>query len=116
MQPDPVWPALILIAVQVGDGIACAIPTPFITAALDRVNCPHSIRRVLPWIKFASAAGLLAGLWIPVLGALTAVALTGYFVIALVFHVRARDTVISTAGAVAMLAFVSVVLITFLRA
>ena len=42
-------------------------------------------------IKFAAAAGLIAGIWIPYLGIVTTIALVLYFVIAISMHIRARD-------------------------
>ncbi|MCV7083571.1 hypothetical protein H7H37_22975, partial [Mycolicibacterium insubricum] len=42
-----------LAAFQAADAVACAIPAPQITAALDAVNCPPEIRPVLPVVKAA---------------------------------------------------------------
>lgn len=46
---------------------------------------------LMPPIKFAAAAGLVGGIWIPGLGLLTAGCLVLYFVLAITMHVRARD-------------------------
>ena len=45
----------------------------------------------MPVIKLAAAAGLVAGIWVPVLGILTTGSLVLYFVIAIGMHVRMRD-------------------------
>lgn len=45
----------------------------------------------MPVIKFAATAGLIAGIWIPVVGLLTTVCLVLYFVVAIAMHIRARD-------------------------
>ena len=79
---------LALAAFQAGDAVACAIPNPFITWALDNVDCPAGLRRALPVVKVAAAAGLLVGLRQPRLGRLTCRALQGYFVAALGLHAR----------------------------
>jgi hypothetical protein len=42
-------------------------------------------------VKFAAAAGLVAGIWIPGLGLLTTSCLVLYFVVAISMHIRARD-------------------------
>jgi len=42
-------------------------------------------------IKTAAAAGLIGGIWIPGLAALTTTCLILYFVVAVSMHVRARD-------------------------
>lgn len=72
---------------------------------LDRLRFPEAPRGVFPVIKFAAAAGLMAGLRWRSLGRLTAAALVAYFVAALGFHVRARDAVSRYVPAVVMLAW-----------
>ena len=42
-------------------------------------------------IKFAAAAGLVGGIWIPYLAAVTCAALILYFVTAISMHIAARD-------------------------
>ncbi len=101
--------AIILIVFQVADAIACIGPIAPIKVALDAVDCPPRIRRLLPFVKLDSAIGLTIGLWVPILGALTIVVLVVYFLVAIAFHVRARDTVINTVPAAVMLVFVVVV-------
>lgn len=78
-------------AFQLGDAVACAIPLEYIRKDLDNIGCPEALQRALPPIKAASAAGLLLGRRWPALGRLTALALVGYFVTAVGFHVRAKD-------------------------
>lgn len=106
MDTNPVWPVVALAAVTAIDGVACIGPVSYIRQALDRIDCPPRIRRLLPPVKFASALGLVVGIWVPVLGLVTSAAMVVYFVIAITVHVRARDTVANTAGAVLMLAAV----------
>lgn len=89
--PDPVWPVLVLAFVQLGDGILCIGPVDFVRRCFEGVNWPRHLWWVMPPLKFAAAAGLVAGIWIPYLGTVTAVALVAYFVIAIGMHLRARD-------------------------
>lgn len=56
-----------------------------------RVGVPERALRSLALILLAGAIGVLAGLWWPVLGLMSAVGLVGYFMVAVVFHVRAGD-------------------------
>ncbi len=109
MEAEPWWPVAALALFQVADGIACAIPLDFLRSAFDRVRCSARVRQAIPAVKLASAAGLVAGLWWPPLGLVTGVALVAYFVVAIGFHVRARDTVVNSLAAVAMLAVVAAV-------
>ena len=70
---------------------------------LDHLRFPERFRFVFPIIKSSSAAGLLVGLRWPRLGRLTAAALVAYFVAALGFHLRAKDSWVIHGPAVFML-------------
>ena len=89
--PDPVWPVIVLAVIQLVDGLICIKPVPFIAKCFTDVKFPRSWWWIFPPIKFAAAAGLIAGIWIPFLGALTTAALVLYFVVAIAMHIRARD-------------------------
>jgi hypothetical protein len=89
--PDPVWPVVVLAIISAVDGALCLKPAVFIAQCFEDVGLPRRYWRLTPLIKFAAAAGLVAGIWIPGLGLLTAVCLVLYFVIAIVMHIRARD-------------------------
>lgn len=92
-----------LAAFQAADAVACAVPAPFVTAALDRVGCPPAVRRVLPVVKAASAVGLLGAGRFPTLARVTTAALTLYFTLAVAAHLRVRDRLVDTAPAVSLL-------------
>ncbi|WP_258723602.1 DoxX family protein [Cellulomonas sp. NS3] len=89
--PDPVWPVLVLALVQLVDAAACVRPVPFVARCLDDVGFPRRWWWVLPPLKLAAVGGLVLGLVVPYLGALTCGALVAYFVVAVGMHVRARD-------------------------
>ncbi|MGB2920288.1 MAG: DoxX family protein [Mycobacterium sp.] len=89
--PDPAWPVLLLAAIQFGDALLCLRPVRFIAECFEAVRWPRRLWWLMPVIKFAATAGLIAGLWIPYLAALTCAALIGYFVAAVGMHVAARD-------------------------
>lgn len=89
--PDPVWPVLALAAIQFVDAILCIKPVAFVAACFDDVDWPRRLWWTVPPVKFAAAAGLVAGIWIPYLAAVTSVCLVAYFVVAIGMHVRARD-------------------------
>ncbi len=116
MNADPTWPVITLAVVTALDGIACIGPIPFIRRALDRIDCPERIRRLLPVVKLAAAAGLVSGLWIPGLGLATCAALVVYFGIATRMHLRAHDAALNTSGAIAMILAVLIVAACFLAA
>ena len=112
--PDPVWPTLVLAAVQLADAVFCAIPTGFVTRCLDDVGLPLRFRPFLPALKFGAAAGLVAGLWIDYLGAVTAAGLILYFILAVAAHIRVRDIGRNMLNASVILAFSAFVFVTFL--
>ena len=85
------WPVIVLALIQLADGLMCIKPVPFIAKCFEDVKFPRSLWWITPPIKFAAAVGLIAGIWIPVLGALTTAALVLYFVVAIAMHIRARD-------------------------
>lgn len=57
-----------------------------------RAGVPESWLNGLATLLFAAAAALLAGIWWPVAGLAASAGLAGYFMIASIFHVRAKDT------------------------
>lgn len=89
--PDPVWPVVLLGLTQLIDGIWCLKPVRFVSECLEGVRFPRRFWWVLSPIKFAAGMGLLAGIWIPYLAALTCAALIVFFVVAISAHIRARD-------------------------
>ncbi len=89
--PDPIWPVVVLAAIQLVDGIISYKPVAFVAECFDDVHFPRRWWWIMTPIKFAAALGLIAGLWIPYLGAVTCGALIAYFVVAISMHLRARD-------------------------
>ena len=80
-----------LAAMQAGDAVACALMVSPIKKAFDDVGLAEELRPVIPVVKAASAVGLLSVYRFPRLARLTTFMLTVYFVLAVAFHVRARD-------------------------
>jgi hypothetical protein len=89
--PDPVWPVVVLAIIQFVDALLCLKPVAFIAQCFDDVRFPRRHWWIMSPIKFAATAGLLAGIWVPWLGAVTSAALVLYFVVAIGMHVAARD-------------------------
>jgi DoxX-like family len=93
-----------LAAFQAADGVACAIPVPYITKALDQLGVPLNIRWILPVSKAASVIGLLSASRIPALARLTTAMLTVYFGLAVGAHIRVRDRIVNIIPAASFLA------------
>lgn len=89
--PDPLWPVVLLAVVSCVDGLLCLKPVAFIAQCFEDVDWPRRLWGIMPPIKFAAAAGLIAGIWVPYLGVLTSVAIVLYFVGAVAMHIRAHD-------------------------
>jgi hypothetical protein len=80
-----------LAVFQAADAVAAALRLAPVTAALDAVNLAPRWRPVLPVVNGLSAVGLASAGRFPALTRLTTFMLTVYFVLAVAFHVRARD-------------------------
>jgi DoxX-like protein len=80
-----------LAAIQAGDAVACGLQIPPIKKALDDVGLAEELRPVLPIAKGAAAIGLLSVYLFPGLARLTTLMCTVYFVLAVAFHLKARD-------------------------
>lgn len=89
--PDPAWPVLVLAVISAADGAMCIKPVAFIAQCFTDVGFPRRYWPLMPVIKFAAAAGLVLGVWVPVLGILTATCVVLYFVVAIGMHIRMRD-------------------------
>jgi hypothetical protein len=89
--PDPIWPVIVLAVISAVDGVLCLKPVRFIADCFEDVGWPRRLWWVMPPIKFAAAGGLVLGIWVPGLAALTTACLVAYFVVAISMHVRARD-------------------------
>ena len=89
--PDPIWPVIVLAAISAADAIMCIKPVAFIAQCFTDVGWPREYWWIMAPIKFAAAAGLIAGIWIPLLGFITTGAVVLYFVVAISLHIRAKD-------------------------
>lgn len=81
----------VLSALQAGDAVACGLQVAPIKKAFDDVKLAEELRPIIPVVKAASAVGLLSVYRFPALARLTTFMLTVYFVLAVGFHVKARD-------------------------
>lgn len=89
--PDPVWPIIVLALIQLVDAVLCIGPVSFVAECFEDVRWPRKYWWMMPPVKIAAAAGLIAGIWIPYLGPLTCAALIVYFLVAIGMHIAARD-------------------------
>jgi hypothetical protein len=64
---------------------------PDVVASYARVGVPERRLGLLATVLLAGAAGLLTGIFVPVVGIIAACALVLYFLAALAAHTRARD-------------------------
>jgi hypothetical protein len=88
---DPVWPVVVLAVIQVVDGLLCLEPIRPIAQCFDDVAFPRRLWWLAPTAKFAAAAGLVAGIWVPYVGAAAGAGLVLYFLLAVGAHIRVRD-------------------------
>ena len=84
---------------MVVSSVADAIPLAFIAKVLDDIGFPERYRWIFTPIKAAAAIGLFSVRWFPGLARLTTAMLTIYFVLAVAFHLKARDLSLAAAAA-----------------
>ncbi|MEO7588112.1 MAG: DoxX family protein [Arachnia sp.] len=89
--PDPGWPVIVLAAISLVDALICIKPAAFIAQCFNDVGWPRRYWWLMPPVKLAAAVGLIAGIWIPALAAVTTGCMVLYFLVAITMHIRARD-------------------------
>ncbi len=103
--------AIAFIVFLGADAVACAIPIAYIKNDLDRLGCSPTLQRVIPVLKFMAVAGLIIGLWVPWLGAVTCIALLAYFAVAFDYHRKNHDTLTQYVPAIVMTIWIIAVMI-----
>jgi DoxX-like family len=89
--PEPVWPVVVLAVISAGDGLLCIKPVAFVAKCFQDVHWPRRYWWLMPPVKLAAAVGLVAGIWVPGLAAVTTACLVLYFAVAIAMHLRAGD-------------------------
>lgn len=84
---------------------------PEVVESYRRAGVPEAWLNPLAGLLLAAAAALVVGMWWPLAGVAAAAGLAAYFTIAVVFHLRAKDTAhVATPGVLALLAGAALVL------
>jgi hypothetical protein len=86
--------SLLLAVVLVGSGAAKLTKSEQVVENLTRAGVPLSLYPFLAAVEIAGAAGLVWGIWWTPIGVAAAIGVVLYFVGAIVFHLRAKDTAI----------------------
>lgn len=111
MNVDVAWLAIALIVVLTLDAAACAKPITYIKNDLDRLGCTPGQINIIPVVKLLAVAGLIVGLWAPIIGAAACTGMIVYFGFAFGFHARASDPIPKYLPAAGFMVFVIVVLV-----
>jgi hypothetical protein len=83
----------VLLAALVGYAAARKLThRPEVVESYRRAGVREAWLNGLAVLLLAAAAGLVVGVWWPIIGIAAAAGLTGYFAIAVGFHLRAKDT------------------------
>jgi DoxX-like family len=91
-----VFVAALIVSIALATALAVSAArklthAPDVVAGYARAGVPAARLNELAAVLFASAAGLLVGLWWAPLGVAAAVGLACYFLVAVAFHIRAGD-------------------------
>jgi hypothetical protein len=112
--PNPAWAPAALAAFQFADAAFSRRPLWFVQQCLEDVRFPRPHWWIFTPIKAAAGLGLVVGLWVPYIGAITAGALVLYFVLAVGSHLRVADIGRNLLSATGMLLASGFVLATFI--
>jgi len=104
--------ATLLACAAAGSAAGKLARVPRVVETMHAVGVSDGQMKGLAALELLGAAGLVAGIWVPGLGALAAVGLTLYFLGAVIAHVRARQAVadMAPAAALAVLSLVTLLL------
>lgn len=81
-----------LIALMISYSAALKLThRPPVVESYARAGVPEEWLNGLAVLLFAAAAALVAGIWWPLVGTAAATGLTCYFLMAVAFHIRAKD-------------------------
>jgi uncharacterized membrane protein YphA (DoxX/SURF4 family) len=87
---------IILAVMCLGSSLADFKKNPQIVETLTQLGVSPERMSLLGIVKLVGVAGLIVGFWVTVIGVIAGVGLALYFVIAIGFHVRAKDNVKNT--------------------
>ena len=97
---------IVLIVVAAFLGIAATFSAigklkrlPQVVETMHKVGVTDRQMPLLAVLELAGAAGLLIGIWVPILGVLASLGLTIYFLAAVIAHLRAKETLKEAAPA-----------------
>lgn len=94
--------ATILAAAAIGSALGKISRVPSVVATMNGVGVTDTQIPVLAMLELLGALGLIVGIWIPVIGTASAVALTLYFGGAVAAHLRSHAPAVEVAPAAAL--------------
>lgn len=96
--------SVLLAAVLVGSGFGKLTKAEPVVENLTRAGVPLALYPFLAVVEFAGAIGLVWGIWWTPIGIAAAVGVLLYFLGAVSFHLRAKDTAIVPPAALGAIA------------
>lgn len=103
----------LLAFAAIGSAVSKLKKVPTVMASMAAVGVKENQIPVLAWLEIAGGLGLIAGIWIPALGSLSAFCLALFFAGAVLTHITKKHA-LSEAGAAIGILVISVVT-TFLQ-
>ncbi|MFI1659014.1 DoxX family protein [Streptomyces sp. NPDC020472] len=100
----------LLALASAGSAFMTFTKNPQVVGSMTKVGVPEG---ALPWLataKAAGALGLLAGLFVPLLGQAAAVGLVLYFAGAVISHLRVKDFELAPAAVLTLVSAAALVL------
>ncbi|MEX0169833.1 DoxX family protein [Streptomyces sp. LMG1-1-1.1] len=102
--------ATLLALAATGSAFMTFTRNPQVVGNMTKVGVPESRLPLLATAKAAGALGLLAGLFVPLLGEAAAVGLVLYFAGAVIAHLRVKDYELAPAAVLTLISAAALVL------
>lgn len=86
-----------------GAGVAKLRPAEPVTGTLETLGVTPGLQRVIGALEVLGGIGLAVGLWLEPLGLLAAIGLVAMMAGAILYHVKAKDSIKNSVGAIVLL-------------
>ena len=95
--------ASLIVLATAGSAVAKLMKAPQLIESMGHVGVKPGLFPILALLEIAGAAGIILGIWLPILGQAAAVGVVLYFVGAVISHVRVKSGVKDAAPALVIL-------------
>ena len=95
--------ASLLAFAAIGSAVSKLKKVPNVITSLTSVGVKENQIPVLAWIEIAGGLGVIAGIWVPMLGLAASIGIALYFAGAVASHIKAKHGLAESGAAVGIL-------------